>query len=152
MLEVSLALGISFDNVILLSVSFGGICAVADGLNDARIFFERSSRRDFSSNSGGVSQSFLSSGFSSSSRGILCIRESKSISFQKLGGFSSSSMDITVLNVSSNTTWYCGEILPVYKFKTKGTSLECLGLNPTNTPLRERGCHLGNFFPCWSVG
>ena len=45
MLEVSLELGISFDNIILLSVSFGDIYAVVDGLNDARIFFERSSRR-----------------------------------------------------------------------------------------------------------
>ena len=59
MLELSLTLGILFDNVILSSVSFGGTCTIVDGLNDAQIFFGRSSRRDFFSNSGGVSQSFF---------------------------------------------------------------------------------------------
>ena len=73
-----------FDNIILLSVSFGGICAVVDGLNDSRIFFERSSRRDFSSNSGGLSQSFVCSVFSSSSKRILCVWETKCISFIKV--------------------------------------------------------------------
>ena len=39
------------------------------------------------------------------------------------------------------------DILPVCRFNTKGTSLECTKLKPINIPLRDLGCHRGNFFP-----
>ena len=43
-------------------------------------------------------------------------------------------------------------MLPIFRFRVKGVSLECMVLNPTNTPLREHGCQRGSFFTACSTG
>ncbi len=58
----------------------------------------------------------------------------------------------TVAKASSNTTWNYGDIFPVVVLRTKGTSDEWCGENPTKSPRRERGLHFGILFPSCSVG
>ena len=75
-----------------------------------------------------------------------------SISFHQVGGVSSSAVELTVEKASSKTTRYCGEMLPVCKFKIRGTSLVWTLLNPTKTPRLDRGCQRGSFLPDCRVG
>lgn len=60
-------------------------------------------------------------------------------------------MEGTLLNETSNTTWNCGEISQVRGFKMRGNLLPWLGVNPTNTPFCDQGCHVGSFLPCYIV-
>ena len=53
----------------------------------------------------------------------------------------------TVENMSSNTTWYCGEIEQVNNFKTNPTYVEFIFLMPMLTPLWILGSHLVIFAP-----
>lgn len=100
----------------------------------------------------GVSHSSLSTVFESLLIGIWYRNLSKSNSFQNEGGLSISCMEETVIKESLNTTWNWGEMCPIRGFNMRGTLLPWLALNPTNTPFRDRGCHLGSFFPCCNVG
>ena len=80
------------------------------------------------------------------------MNDDMSISFQKVGGVSSTTFELTVVNASSNTTLYCGEMLPVCKFSIRGTSLVWTLLNQTKTPRLDRGYPRGSFFPSSTVG
>jgi hypothetical protein len=71
-------------------------------------------------------------------------------SLVKSGG-SSPSVEI-VVNQSSNTQWYWGEIRWVIRFRTIGT-LEAWFLDsPRKTARLDRGFHFGSFFPSWRAG
>ena len=54
---------------------------------------------------------------------------------------------ITVENMSSNTTWYCGEIEPVNIFRTKPTCVELILLESIIPPLWLLGDHFRIFTP-----
>ena len=105
-----------------------------------------------SSLSWGVSHSSFSMIPESLSRDIWYRNSFRSNSFQNEGGSSISFMEETLLNDASNTTWNYCEMCPVSGFKMRETSLPLLGLNPTNTPFRDRCCHLDNVFPCCKLG
>ena len=53
----------------------------------------------------------------------------------------------TVENISSNITWYCGEIEPFNKFRTNLICVECILLKPILTHIRLLRCHLWIFNP-----
>ena len=59
----------------------------------------------------------------------------------------------TIENISSNKTWYCGEIEPVNRFRTNPTRVKCIFSNPILTPIWLPGSHLGIFTPgFWNFG
>ncbi len=58
----------------------------------------------------------------------------------------------TIVNKSSNTTWYCGEYKPVCLLKTTGTVWACHGLCPKYIACLALGSHLGLCCPCCNLG
>ena len=126
-------------------LGFSGVNASRSLICETRSFY-------LPSNSVGVNQSFPNVIVAFSSRETLTLFSSMSTTFHHGGGSSSSLVEGTVLKVSSKTTWNCGEMRPVLKFRIKGISLECNLLKPTNIPRFGRGSQRVIFISAWNLG
>jgi hypothetical protein len=59
---------------------------------------------------------------------------------------------VTLVNQSSCTQWYCGEIEWDVKLSTRGIDDEWFLLRPRYTARLDLVFHLGSFVPSWRAG